>query len=231
MSEQVKQLFTEIAPRYDQINSLLSLKVDQLWRRAAIKHLTGDRYRQVLDLCAGTLAMTQQLLQVNLDCHVTAVDFSETMLQIGLKKLPYGDLSRVKIQNADAMQLPFPPQSFDGIMCAYGMRNLDDNRRALEGIFRLLKPGGKLVVLDFFAPDRWASRLFYATYGHFFIPMLGRLLSRHRNAYEYLQRSIQGFYTPVAYAELLKLIGFQNVAIKRQTGGISCLLTAERGNP
>ena len=227
MSEQVKQLFTDIAPRYDRINSILSLRIDRHWRREAIQLLKNDSYRSILDLCAGTLALTEELLRTNARCHVTAIDFSEQMLQIGLGKLPYGYLRRVRAENRDAMSLPFPGHTFDAVMCAYGMRNLDDNQKALEGIRRVLKPGGKLVILDFFAPDRWTSRLFHATYGNFFIPTFGRLISRHKNAYEYLRNSIRGFYTPTAYAELLKSVGFQNVTLKRQTGGDSCLLTGE----
>lgn len=227
MSEQVKQLFTKIAPRYDFINSVLSLRVDRSWRREAVKILQGEKFRDVLDLCAGTLALSAMLLKGNRFCKITAVDFSPEMLQTGLKKLPYGYLPRISVETADAHSLTFASESFDGVMCAYGMRNLEDNKKALEEIHRMLKPDGKVVILDFFAPDCWSSRFFHATYGSLFIPTVGRLISHHKDAYRYLKNSIRGFYTPAAYVELMKSIGFRNVTLKRQTGGISCLITAD----
>ncbi len=228
MSQQVQKLFDTIAPRYDLLNSLLSFRVDRRWRQEAVQHLKGDRYQKILDLCAGTLALTLALLKANPRCHITAVDFSKAMLETGRSNLPYAFRSRVYFKVADAMKLDFPPHSYDAIMCAYGMRNVDDNEVVLKSILRLLKPGGRLVILEFFHPEGILSRLFNLTYGEFVIPFLGKFVSRHPNAYHYLRDSVRSFYTPSAYRELLKGVGFQNIAITPQTGGISHLVTAEK---
>ena len=227
MSEQVQKLFDTIAPRYDLLNSLLSFRVDRRWRGEAVKTLQGDGCRRVLDLCAGTLALTISLLRTNPRARVTAVDFSRAMLEKGREMLPVGLRPRVKFLVADAMRLEMPPDCYDAVMCAYGMRNIDDNERVLKKILGTLRPGGKLVVLEFFRPEGILSQLFNLTYAEFVIPVLGKLVSKHPNAYHYLRDSVRNFYTPSAYRELLRTVGFENIAIKPQSGGISHLITAE----
>lgn len=258
MSQHVQKLFDAIAPRYDLLNSLLSLKTDRRWRDQAVSKLKEDRFREVLDLCAGTLALTVPLLKKNPRVHVTAVDFSEAMLKEGEARLPYAFRSRVTCLVADAMKLEEPlnrerrrvalrsersgkglpdeghgeragslPIQFDAVMCAYGMRNVDNNQIVLEKIKEILKPGGKLVVLEFFKPEGLLSQLFNVTYAEIVIPVLGKIISNHPNAYHYLRDSVRNFYTPTAYRELLKSIGFENIQMKAQTGGISHLITAE----
>lgn len=227
MSQHVQKLFDTIAPKYDLLNGLLSLKIDSRWRKEAAQKLKDERFREVLDLCAGTLALTLALLRTNSKSHVTAVDFSKAMLEIGEKNLPYGLLGRVDLVVADVLKLKLQPQSYDAVMCAYGMRNLDDNAAALKMIHSLLRPGGRLVILEFFRPEGILSQVFNLTYAEFVIPVLGKLVSNHPNAYHYLRDSVRNFYTPSAYRELLKTIGFENIIVKPQSGGISHLIVAE----
>jgi demethylmenaquinone methyltransferase/2-methoxy-6-polyprenyl-1,4-benzoquinol methylase len=228
MSQQVQKLFDSIAPKYDLLNGLLSLRTDRRWRNDAVKKLKGDSIRDVLDLCAGTLALTVALLKASPKCHVTAVDFSEGMLNAGWDHLPIGLRDRVDLVVADAMNLNLDATSYDAVMCAYGMRNIDSNEIALEKIYSLLRPGGKLVILEFFRPEGLLSRVFNMTYAEFIIPILGRIVSKHPNAYQYLRDSVRNFFTPTAYRELLKSIGFVNIEFKSQTGGVSHLVTAEK---
>lgn len=227
MSEQVQKLFDSLAPHYDFLNSLLSLRIDSRWRKEAVHFLKGDAYRNVLDLCAGTLALTIALLKANPRSHVTAVDFSESMLKEGWKHLPMGFQKRVDLVVQDAMSLGLAPASYEAVMCAYGMRNVDNNEYVLRKIFKLLKPGGRLVILEFFRPEGILSRVFNLTYSQFVIPALGKLVSKHPTAYRYLRDSVRNFYTPSAYRELLRSVGFHRIHIKPQTGGISHLITAE----
>jgi ubiquinone/menaquinone biosynthesis methyltransferase len=227
MSEQVQKLFDAIAPRYDLLNGLLSLKADRLWRKAAVKSIASPEYRNVLDLCAGTLALTKTLLEANADCHVTAVDFSEPMLRKGWENLSKSLQSRVGPMVADAMLLDLPPRSFDAAMCAYGMRNIDDNEVVLKKLAGILRRGGKLVVLEFYRPEGLVNKIFNATYAQFVIPAIGRLVSGNTEAYRYLRDSVRHYYTPTAYRELLKQTGFRNVSIRPLTGGITHLVTAE----
>lgn len=227
MSQQVQKLFDAIAPNYDLLNSLLSLRIDHRWRQEAVNRLKGSRFQEVLDLCAGTLALTISLLKTNPNAHVTAVDFSEAMLEAGKMNLPKPFRSRVDLCVADVMHLDLPPQSYQAVMCAYGMRNVDNNEKILKKIVKVLKPGGRLVILEFFRPEGILSQLFNLTYAEFVIPILGKMVSRHPNAYQYLRDSVRNFYTPTAYRELLKESGFINIIVKPQTGGVSHLITAE----
>lgn len=227
MSQYVQDLFDSIAPRYDLLNSLLSLRTDRHWRRHAVGRLKEKRFENVLDLCAGTLSLTIALLKKNRHCHVTAVDFSESMLQKGRLNLPLGFQSRVDLITADAMDLPFSPNSFDAIMCAYGLRNVDSNEIVLKSILNLLRPGGRLVVLEFFQPEGILSKLFNLTYAQFMIPVIGKVISKNAHAYQYLRDSVRNFYTPTAYKELLRSTGFENVTSRALSGGITHLITAE----
>lgn len=227
MSEQVQKLFNNIAPRYDLMNGLLSFRTDRRWRKAAVSELASPEFRRVLDLCAGTLAMTKALLAANSRCVIRAADFSQPMLKEGWESLTAEMRQRVEMAVADAMTMKLPPASFDGVMCAYGMRNIDDNELVLKKLKEALRPGGKLVILEFFRPEGLLNKLFNATYAQFVIPTIGRVVSGHKEAYRYLRDSVRHYYTPTAYRELLKQAGFQNIKFKSLTGGISHLVVAE----
>ena len=227
MSEQVQKLFDSIAPKYDLLNSLLSFKIDSRWRRHAVGRLKEKKYEEILDLCAGTLALTKTLLTKNKNCHVTAIDFSEEMLKAGQESLPYGFLERVDVMKADALKLPFQENSYDAAMCAYGMRNIDDNDLMLQKLHFFLKPGGRLVVLEFFQPERLLSKMFNLTYAQVVIPVLGKVVSKNKAAYEYLRDSVRRYYTPSAFRELLMAHDFKIIDIKPLTGGITHLFVAE----
>lgn len=193
----------------------------------AVGRLKGPRFRKVLDLCAGTLGLSIGLLKVNPRCRITAVDFSEPMLKEGWKNLPIGLRSRVSLVVADVMKLNLSPGSYDAVMCAYGMRNVEDNAAVLRKIRALLRPGGRLVILEFFRPEGILSRLFNLTYAKFIIPALGKLVSKHPSAYRYLRDSVRGYFTPTAFRELLRGSGFENIRVYPLTGGVSHLVTAE----
>lgn len=227
MSEQIQKLFDDIAPRYDLLNGLLSFRTDRFWRKAAVHEIAAPQYRNVLDLCAGTLALTKTLLETNPTARVTAVDFSEPMLRKGWENLPKSMQSSVGPVVIDAMDLDLPSRSFDAVLCAYGMRNIDDNERVLKRLAGFLRRGGKLVILEFFRPEGLLNKFFNATYAQFVIPTLGRLVSGNTEAYRYLRDSVRHYYTPTAYRELLKQIGYRKIALRPLTGGITHLVTAE----
>jgi demethylmenaquinone methyltransferase/2-methoxy-6-polyprenyl-1,4-benzoquinol methylase len=227
MSDRIQQLFDHIAPRYDLLNGLLSLRTDRAWRKAAARELKGPRFHRVMDLCAGTLALTKALLKENGQCVIRAVDFSRPMLKQGWDSLPQDLRNRVEVAVADATKMRIPSQSFDGMMCAYGMRNIDDNELVLRKLKDALRSGGKIVILEFFRPEGWISKAFNVTYAQLIIPTLGRLISGNSEAYRHLRDSVRHYYTPTAYRELLKGVGFVNVTSRALTGGISHLVMAE----
>jgi len=225
MSKEVQELFTSIAPSYDFLNHFLSFSVDKRWRDKAVASLGKKAPGRVLDLCAGTLDLSQKLLQKFPSSEVIAADFAVAMLEEGKAKLRGKDKAyRVC---ADGHRMPFGKESFDAVLCAFGIRNLEKRPEAAQEIRRVLKSGGKLIVLEFFRPDRFFSKLFYQTYGKYVLPRLGGAISKNRKAYEYLQNSIQHFLSVEEYCHLLLKHGFRKPEVLPLSGGIAHRVVAE----
>ncbi len=221
-------MFTKIAPTYDVINRRLSFAHDQRWRQQAIANLTSKLDYRILDLCAGTMDMTAALLQQFPHAQITAVDFSQAMLNHGRSKIPSVFRPHVDVRCEDVLNLSLPDRSMDAVVCAFGMRNLPDQVRALRQIARVLIPGGEFVILEFFQPTNFLSRLFSMTYGKFLVPLLGKLMSHHPEAYTYLHRSTINFYPLTAYRALLEVNGFTVKKSEALSGGIAHILVANR---
>lgn len=222
----VQAMFTEIAPTYDKLNRWLSFSSDKKWRDRAIAQLTAKLDMRVLDLCAGTCDMTLALLQRLPHATVTCVDFSQEMLDRGCEKIPHVFRPHVTVQCEDALSLSLTDGAVDTVMCAFGMRNLPDQSRALREIHRVLVPGGELAILEFFQPATWAAKTFAATYGRFIIPWLGGMISKRPTAYRYLHESTMGFYSLAAYRALLVTHGFTIRSVDQLSGGIANLILA-----
>jgi ubiquinone/menaquinone biosynthesis methyltransferase len=225
MSKEVQRLFESIAPSYDFLNHALSFSIDKRWRTQAIAALGKKMPTRVLDLCAGTLDLTQKLLERFPKTQVISVDFALAMLSAGEKKIR--ENRRAVRICADGHRLPFSDRTFDAVLCGFGIRNLEDREQAAEEIHRVLVPGGKLVVLEFFRPNRTLAKIFYGTYGKYVLPRIGGAISKNREAYEYLQNSIQKFFTVEEYARFLEKRGFGNVQSMGLSGGIVHRVTAE----
>lgn len=203
---EVRQMFEALAPRYDLGNRVLSLGLDQRWRRLAIDAMGPAAQGEVLDLCAGTMDLTVQLLQRGAK-SVVALDFSESMLAAGVNKLPPG--APVRRVTADARSLPLPDASLDGILCGFGIRNVPEPHKALAECARVLRPGGVLVVLEFFQPVSWLPRFLQASYNRLIMPVLGGLITGYGAAYRYLAGSIDSFYTLDQFDGLLREAGLR----------------------
>ena len=202
----VRQMFDSLAPRYDVANRVLSLGLDQSWRKKAIAALGDSVEGTVLDLCAGTLDLTRMVLDQGA-AHVHAADFSAQMLSIGEAKLkedePY------TIHCVDARKLPFEDNSIDGIICGFGLRNVPEVSLALAECARVLRPGGRLVVLDFFQPVGFLPRLLQGTYNRIIVPIVGGLITGAGDAYRYLNESIDAFHTADEFVAKLKEEGLE----------------------
>lgn len=222
----IQAMFTEIAPTYDTLNRWLSLSTDAKWRTRAIATLAATLDMRVLDLCAGTCDMTIALLRRLPHATVTCVDFSQEMLRRGLEKIPEVFRPHVTVRCEDALQLSLADHTVDTVMCAFGMRNLPDQSRALREIHRVLVPGGEVAILEFFHPATWIARTFASTYGRFIIPWLGGIISRRPNAYRYLHESTMAFYSLAAYRALLVTHGFAIRRVEHLSGGIANLIVA-----
>lgn len=211
-------MFAAVAPRYDFLNHLLSLNVDRSWRRAAVRRLGWERRPDgtYLDLCAGTLDLAATLArEPAFSGRVIGADFVVPMLVRGKTKA-----TRTRPVGADALTLPFADAGFDGVMVAFGVRNLADLDAGLAEAHRVLRPGARFVALEFTTPTFAPLRALYLFYFRRVLPAIGRAVSKHRDAYAYLPESVLTFPTPEAFARRLERAGFRDVSFERLTAGI-----------
>jgi len=224
----VRSMFDRIAPRYDLLNRLLSAGTDVRWRRACADLLELDRPVRLLDLCTGTADLLVEALRRDARHRGAGVDLSEEMLRRGAAKLRRRGLAgRTGLAAGDAEALPFAPATFDAATIGFGIRNVGDPAAALGEIRRVLRPGGRLVVLEFSQPRGWLGAL-YRRYFHRVLPRVGALVSGDSSAYSYLPASVARFPTPEAFAALMEGAGFTSVRWRLLTGGIACLHRGER---
>ena len=224
--EYVRTVFREIAPRYDVLNHLLSFNADRRWRRIAVDEMHWEDVPAgaYLDLCAGTLDLAAELgNRAGFRGHVVAADFVTAMLRGGA-----GKSARVAPTTADALRLPFADASFDGASVGFGVRNLMDLDAGLREAARVLKPGARFVVLEFTTPRWQPFRAIYLTYLRQVLPRVGRLVSKHRSAYDWLPASVLEFPEPPALARQLEAAGFRSVSWQTLWGGIVAIHTAIR---
>ena len=214
----VRTMFTAIAPRYDLLNHLLSLNIDKRWRRRAVKRLDWARAPDgvYLDACAGTLDLAADLCrQQGFRGRAVGADFVLPMLALGRNKA-----SALWPVGADALELPFGDSVFDGATVGFGVRNLEDLAAGLAELRRVLKPGARAVILEFTTPPAWPIRQLYLLYFRRILPTVGRVVSKHRDAYSYLPNSVLAFPEPEALATMLRDSGFVDVGYERLTFGI-----------
>ena len=224
--EYVREAFAGIASRYDRLNHLLSLNADRRWRRAAVDALDWRRAPagRYLDVCAGTLDLAAELARrPGFRGHIVAADFVPEMLRCGKAKA-----DRIEPAAADALQLPFADGTFDGAMVGFGVRNLMDLDAGLREAARVLSGGAPFVVLEFTTP-RWPPfRSVYLWYFRQVLPLIGRMVSKHRNAYDWLPASVMAFPDPPALADHLEAAGFTAVSWRLLWGGIAAIHLATR---
>lgn len=224
----VRRIFSEIAPRYDLLNRLLSFNVDRRWRRVALRALRieGNPNGLYLDLCAGTLDVSAQLVRTpGFRGAVVGADFAEPMLRAGAGKAPGAAVRPVV---ADALALPLAAQSVAGAVVAFGIRNLADLDAGLREIWRVLAPGARLVILEFSTPRSAVVRAGYHAYFHHVLPLIGQVVSGHGTAYRYLPRSVASFPSAEALAGRLRAVGFADVRWRALTLGVAALHVGER---
>ena len=219
----VRRMFSNIAPRYDLLNHLLSANVDRLWRRAAVNRLGWERRPDglYLDNCAGTLDLAVELARRDgFRGRVVGSDFTYAMLERGTGKT---EALSVEPACADALMLPFADATFDGATVGFGVRNLADLDAGLRETARVLKPGARFVVLEFTVPQWQPFRGLYLFYFLRVLPGIGRLVSKHDSAYTYLPESVRAFPEPPELKARMEAAGFREVGWKTLSGGIAAL--------
>jgi len=230
----VKDLFTRIASRYDLINDLQSFGLHRRWKRRVMSLARPDHNDTALDLCCGTGDLA--LLLASRCGRVVALDFTERMLEVALKRAEVmSSVSGVddtkhcvpQYVQGDALQLPFPNQTFDLVTVAYGLRNLADLKAGLSEMRRVTKPGGRILALDFGKPDNSVWRSLYFTYLRVFVPVLGRIFCGSASAYGYILESLKHYPAQRGVAAQMKELGLSNVRIINLMGGVMSINYAE----
>lgn len=226
--QQVEQMFDNIAPKYDFLNHFLSLGIDKLWRRKAIRILSRYKYDLLLDVATGTgdFAIAASKLKPS---KIVGFDLSEQMINVGKVKVQKLGLDNViEFQKGDSEAMPFPDQQFDAITVAFGVRNFENLENGLREFVRVLKPGGVAVILEFSKPKYFPMKQLYLLYFFTILPLVGRMVSKDRSAYSYLPESVMAFPDDQKFLDILKKVGFDSYSQKRLTFGIATIYIAQK---
>ena len=223
----IEQMFSAIVPRYDLMNRLLSMGMDKIWRSRLVKALELSAGNKALDLCAGTGDVALEIARQVPGVSVVALDFSPNMLEEGRKKAAQtGAQEKIRFEVGDATALPFPDNSFDGASMAFGLRNVEDARKGIAEMARVLKPGGRGAILEFSRPSNPLLRLGSRLYIRIVVPLLGGLFSQ-KSAYRYLADSIEEFTQNVNVPKLMEQ-GFEQVQARPLMFGVVSLYTGKK---
>lgn len=225
--QHIGQLFDRIASAYDGLNHGLSLNIDRRWRRKTVVLMAPAKH--VLDVAIGTADLTIEMLRQGKVEQVTGIDLSDQMMAIGqgkVERMKNLANERVQFVHANAQAMPFEDASFDGVTCAFGCRNFSNLDEGLREMYRVLKPGGQVTILEFSYPTRRYIRVLYDFYFTHVLPTIGRIVSRDKTAYTYLNKSVKSFCWGEAFAQHLHDAGFREESFQTLTFGIATIYTA-----
>ncbi len=225
-SRQVQEMFSDIAPRYDLLNRLLSGGRDRYWRKRAVSQLAPRASGCFLDIATGTADVAIEIARTCPDrsVQVVGMDFSDKMLELAGRKIDSLAMSdTIQLEAGSAESLPFKNNSFDGTITAFGIRNFSDVEVSLREMHRVLRPGGQSVILEFALPRNPILNFLYRFYFESLLPRVGRLVSRHPRAYTYLPESVAAFPVREKFSSLMQDAGFKNVTFKELTFGVVIL--------
>ena len=226
--DQVAKMFNAISGRYDFLNHFLSLGIDILWRKKAIALLKDIEPKIILDVATGTGDFAIEALALK-PTQVIGIDISDGMLEVGRKKMKdRGHSEIIKLVNGDSENLPFEENKFDAVIVAFGVRNFENLEIGLKEIFRVLRPGGKLVVLEFSKPTKFPFKQLYNFYFSMILPFIGRIVSKDNAAYSYLPESVNAFPDGTKFTSILTTTGFNTTSCKPLTFGISSLYVGKK---
>ena len=222
--EQVSEMFDEIAGKYDFMNRFLSAGIDRSWRKKAIRVLAKDRPRYILDVATGTGDMALTAAKLLKPEKITGIDISEKMLEIGRKKIDNEGLTeKIELLAGDSETINFADNTFDGVMVAFGVRNFENLQQGLKEILRVMKPGAKLVVLEFSKPKTGIIKLLYHFYMGKLAPAIAKIFNQNKKAYQYLNESSMAFPDRQLFIDILKGVGYSDIYFKPLSLGICCI--------
>lgn len=228
--EQVATMFNNISKRYDLLNHLLSLGIDILWRKEAIRLLKKKQPKKILDIATGTADFAIESMSLNPE-QVIGVDISEGMLEKGRQKIVRKRLDdKISLHLGDSENLDFPDNMFDAIIVAFGVRNFENLEKGLGDMLRVLKPGGTAVILEFSKPRAFPFKQLYNAYFKLVLPTIGKLISKDKAAYTYLPQSVQAFPEGENFIRVFEDTGYKNTLCKPLTFGISSIYVGEKAS-
>lgn len=226
--EQVAEMFNNISKKYDFLNHFLSLGIDIRWRKKAIKILKDDHPKHILDIATGTADFAIEALALKPE-RVTGVDISEGMLAVGREKLKKKGFDHViQLSLGDSEKLLFEDNKFDAVIVSFGVRNFANLEKGLADMHRVLRPGGKTVIVEFSKPTKFPFRNIYNFYFKAILPKIGKLVSKDQSAYTYLPESVQAFPDGADFLKVLERVGFKNTTCTSLTFGVSSIYVGEK---
>lgn len=224
--EQVAEMFDHIAPKYDLLNQVLSLGIHKAWRRKTVKKIADLKPRVIMDVATGTGDLAIEAVRQLAPEKVVGVDISEGMMNLGRQKVKAKNLDTIiSFQLGDSENLPFEHNTFDAITVGFGVRNFAHLEVGMKGMYDVLKPGGKLAVLEFSKPHKFPMKQLVNFYYRFILPLIGRMVSSDKRAYTYLPESIQAFPEGEKFLEVMKNAGFKDVKRQPLTFGVASIYT------
>ena len=227
--KQVENMFDKIAYRYDFLNRFLSAGIDVGWRKKAIKELVSLHPKQILDVATGTGDFAITSYEILKPEKITGIDISEGMLEIGRKKIiKTGLQNQIELLNGDSEAILFDDNSFDAVTVAFGVRNFENLEKGLSEIKRVLRPGGKLIVLEFTRPSMPVIKQLYGFYMKFITPKIGKIIAKNNDAYQYLNDSVFQFPEKENFIHILNQSAYRNAFYKTLTLGICTIYCAEK---
>ena len=221
--EEVAQMFNNISKRYDFLNHFLSVGIDRIWRKKAVNMLREIQPKRILDLATGTGDFAIASLKLQPD-EVVGMDISEGMLEVGREKMKKKGVSHIISMNlGDSENLPFEDNYFDALTVGFGVRNYENLEKGLSEMLRVVRPGGKLIILEFSKPKKFPIKQYYAFHSKYIIPFFGKRISKDEKAYAYLPESVAAFPEGKDFTDILSKLGYKNVGARLVAGGIATI--------
>ena len=222
--ERVHHVFEKVYKKYDSMNSIISFQRHKAWRKDVMKRMQVEKGAKALDVCSGTGDWSVSLAEaVGEDGEVIGLDFSKNMLSVAEEKKEELDLKQLQLVHGDAMEMPFNDQVFDYVTIGFGLRNVADYQTVLKEMYRVVKPGGKVVCLETSQPTLIGFRQLYYLYFRYIMPLLGRLFAKSYKEYSWLQESARDFPDKKELRQMFLVAGFSKVQIKSYTGGVAAM--------
>ncbi len=222
-------MFDSIAANYDKMNRFLSARTDITWRKKAIRKLKMDNPRQILDVATGTADMAIMACKILDPAKITGIDISEGMLELGRKKIEkQGLAAKIELYAGDSATINYAENTFDAVMVAFGVRNFENLENGLAEMLRVLKPGGRLVVLEFSKPRIKAVKSLYNLYMGMVAPQVARMFRQNKEAYQYLNKSVHAFPERHQFTDILKKVGYSDAGFQPLSFGICCIYSAKK---